>query len=105
VFRLGRLDASGRVAHMMCEMEVRLGMVGLARDGVFQLPLKQADIAEACGLTGVHVNRVLRSLREKGLLLFRGGEVRILDCEGLRRVAEFDPAYLYPDDLDRKHLG
>ncbi len=105
VFRLGRLDAAGRVAHMMCEMEARLEMVGLAKDGVFHLPLKQADIAEACGLTGVHVNRVLRALREEGLLLFRGGEAQILDREGLRRVAEFDPAYLYPDDLDRKHRG
>lgn len=95
IFRLGRLDAEGRIAHLMCELEVRLEMVGLAADGRFALPLKQADLAEASGLTGVHVNRVLRSLRERGLLLFRSGEVTILDRRTLRALAEFDPAYLY----------
>lgn len=100
VFRLGRLDAVGRVAHLLCELEVRLEMVGLSVDGRYQLPLTQADLAEACGLTGVHVNRVLRSLRERGLLLFRGGEVQILDRATLRALAEFDPLYLYGDRQD-----
>lgn len=95
IFRLGRLDAEGRIAHLMCEMEVRLEMVGLATDGRFPLPLKQSDLAEASGLTGVHVNRVLRSLRERELLLFRGGEVTILDRRRLRALGEFNPAYLY----------
>jgi CRP-like cAMP-binding protein len=98
IFRLGRLDAEGRIAHLMCELYTRLEMVGLAADDQFALPLKQADLAEASGLTGVHVNRVLRSLRERGLLLFRGGTVTILNAAGLRRIAEFDPAYLYGDD-------
>ncbi len=98
IFRLGRLGAEGRVAHLMCELNTRLEMVGLAADGRFALPLKQADLAEACGLTGVHVNRVLRSLRERGLLLFRNGAVEILDRRPLAALGEFDPAYLFPDD-------
>ncbi len=98
IFRLGRLGAEGRVAHLMCELNTRLEMVGLAADGRFALPLKQADLAEACGLTGVHVNRVLRSLRERGLLLFRNGVVEILDRRPLAALGEFDPAYLFPDD-------
>ncbi len=99
IFRLGRLGAEGRVAHLMCELNVRLEMVGLASEGRFPLPLKQADLAEACGLTGVHVNRVLRSLRERGMLVFRNGIVELLDRRALASLGEFDPAYLFPDDL------
>lgn len=98
IFRLGRLGADGRIAHLLCELDVRLEMVGLAANGRYSLPLKQADLAEACGLTGVHVNRVLRHLRERELVLFKGGEVTILNQQGLRSLAEFDPAYLYGND-------
>ena len=95
IFRMGRLGADGRVAHFFCELNARLEMVDLAKDGRFALPATQADVAEACGITGVHVNRVLRLMRERGLLLFRGGEVQMLNVPGLTALAEFDPAYLY----------
>ncbi len=95
IFRMGRLGADGRVAHFFCELNARLEMVELARDGRFAMPATQADVAEACGITGVHVNRVLRTMRERELLLFRSGEVRILNLTGLNALAEFDPVYLY----------
>ena len=95
IFRLGRLGAEGRVAHFFCELHARLEMIGLAADCRFQLPATQADVAEACGITGVHVNRVLRLLRERELATFRSGEVHILDHLRLRALAEFDPVYLY----------
>lgn len=95
IFRMGRLGADGRVAHFFCELNARLEMVELAEDGRFALPATQADVAEACGITGVHVNRVLRLMRERGLLLFRGGEVQMLDVPGLTALAEFDATYLY----------
>ncbi|WP_419807366.1 Crp/Fnr family transcriptional regulator [Sphingomonas sp.] len=95
IFRLGRLGAEGRVAHLFCELYERLRMVELADDGRFALPATQADVAEACGITGVHVNRVLRLMRERGLATFRAGEVRILDHKSLIALAEFDPIYLY----------
>ncbi|HEX8485910.1 Crp/Fnr family transcriptional regulator [Sphingomonas sp.] len=95
IFRLGRLDADGRVAHFFCELNCRLEMVDLAKDGRFQLPLTQADVAEACGITGVHVNRVLRSLREQDLVIYRHGHVEIRDHKRLAALAEFDPGYLY----------
>ena len=95
IFRLGRLGAEGRVAHLFCELNERLEMVGLAADGRFMLPMTQPDIAEASGLTGVHVNRVLRALREKNMLTFKANEVRILDRKALAAVAEFEPQYLY----------
>lgn len=97
IFRLGRLGADGRLAHFFCELNARLSMVGLADNGRFELPLTQPDLAEACGLTGVHVNRVLRDLRERDLLLFRNGQVDILNLPGLESVAEFESDYLYCD--------
>lgn len=95
IFRLGRLDADGRVAHFFCELNCRLEMIGQAEGGRFSIPLTQADLAEACGLTGVHVNRVLRALRERGLMTFHRGVVDLLDLAGLKVLAEFDASYLY----------
>jgi CRP-like cAMP-binding protein len=92
---LGRRSAISRVAHLLCELEVRLGLVGLAQGSGYDLDLTQTDLAECLGLTSVHVNRTLRELREQGLVQFRSGRVEIYDLPGLRRIAEFDPAYLY----------
>jgi CRP-like cAMP-binding protein len=97
IFRLGRLGAQGRVAHFFAEMETRLRLAGLGDENAVPLPINQTDVAEACGLTPVHVNRVLRALREDGLLTFRSGLVEIGDRRGLHRLAEFDDEYLYPD--------
>ena len=103
IFRMGRLGAEGRVAHFFCELNARLEMVELARDGRFTLPATQADVAEACGITGVHVNRVLRLMRERELLQFRSGEVYIRNLAGLTALAEFDPAYLYGSQSEWLH--
>lgn len=97
IFRLGRLDAAGRMAHLFCELETRLEMVGLVEEGRFALPMTQPDLAEACGVTGVHANRVLRTLRERELMTFRDGVATIHNREGLRRIGEFEPSYLYAD--------
>jgi CRP-like cAMP-binding protein len=98
---LGRRSAQAALAHLFCEMEVRLGIVGLAADGKYRLPITQTDLAECLGLTSVHVNRTLQELRASGLLKFRGGEVTIPDLARLRTVAEFDPGYLYLDKRPR----
>jgi CRP-like cAMP-binding protein len=92
---LGRRDAKSRTANLFCELRVRLGIVGLADESGYELALTQTDLAECLGLTSVHVNRVLRELREEGIVQFRGGRVAIADLKALERVAEFDPAYLY----------
>jgi CRP-like cAMP-binding protein len=97
LFRVGRLDAVGRVAHFVCEMNARLIAAGLSDGKVFQFPLTQSDLAEICGLTTVHVNRVLRQLREAGLCIFRPPLVEIVDLPGLARRGDFDPSYLYFD--------
>jgi CRP-like cAMP-binding protein len=92
---LGRRPAVARIAHLFCEMNMRLGMVGLANGGSYDLPLTQTEMAECKGITAVHVNRTLKELREEGLVTFRGGSVTIHDLKRLEKVAEFNPSYLY----------
>src|SRR3954452_11100804 len=95
IVSVGRRTALSRIAHLLCELNVRLRIVGLADEGGYKLPLIQADVADATGLTSVHVNRMLRKLRNDDLLTFRNGRVTIHDWDGLQRVAEFDPTYLH----------
>ena len=98
---LGRRSAAGRIAHFFCEMHARLDVVGLADPAGFALRITQTDLAECLGLTSVHVNRTLRGLREDGLAIFRDGRVEMLDHEGLKRTAEFDPDYLQIESRPR----
>jgi CRP-like cAMP-binding protein len=98
LFRLGRLDAIGRVAHFLCETNARLVSAGLSDGHRFALGITQADIAEICGLTNVHVNRVMRHLREERLCVFRSSLVEILDPSRLAARGQFDPDYLYNQD-------
>ena len=95
VFRLGRLDAVGRVAHFLCETNARLYAADLSDGHRFSLSLTQADLADICGLTNIHVNRVMRQLREERLCIFRSSIVEILDPERLAARGQFRPDYLY----------
>lgn len=98
LFRLGRLDAFGRIAHFLCETNARLQAVGLSDGQRFAFGLTQSDLAEICGITSVHVNRVLRGMREEQIMTFRSGQVEIHDSERLAHRGEFDPSYLYLDE-------
>jgi len=98
LFRLGRLDGIGRVAHFLCETNARLMLAGLSDGRRFAFGLTQNDLAEICGLTNVHVNRVIRALREEQLCLFRSSLVEILDLKRLAARGQFDPTYLYIDE-------
>ncbi|MNS55592.1 Anaerobic regulatory protein [compost metagenome] len=92
--RLGRQDALARMAHLLCELDARLGIVGLSDEKGFSLALTQADFADCLGLTAVHVNRTLKELRRLGLVVWHDGRVVIEDRERLQELAEFDPTYL-----------
>jgi CRP-like cAMP-binding protein len=92
---LGRRDAYSRVAHLLCELLVRLRAVELVEDHAFTLPVTQAELGDAFGLSTVHVNRVLQDLRSDGLITLHGGSLKVLDWEGLQRAGEFDPTYLH----------
>jgi CRP-like cAMP-binding protein len=98
LFRLGRLDAMGRVAHFLCETNARLSAVGLSDGRRFELDLTQNDLAEICGVTSIHMNRILRQLREEGLCTYRSSLVEISRPELLAARGQFDATYLYLDD-------
>lgn len=92
---MGRLSAAQNLAHLVCEMFTRLGVVGLTSGRTLRLPLSQPEVGDVLGLSTVHVNRVLQELRGLGLLAWQGDAVAILDWDGLARFAEFDPTYLH----------
>ena len=92
---IGRRDAKARIAHLFCEMVTRMNAVGLSDTHLCDLPITQLDVADALGLTDVHVNRVLKELREHGIVEFRHGLITVLDWEALQDAGEFDPAYLH----------
>ena len=73
---------------------MRLQLVGLGSESGFACPLNQYLLADALGLTAIHVNRVLRQLRERGLVTFRDGRVEFHDLESLRDLAEYHSGYL-----------
>lgn len=98
---LARRDAAGRMAHLFCEMYIRLGLVGLADNFRYELPLTQETLGEVLGLTPVHVNRTLQQMRADGHVQFEKGHVTIRDWDTLQRVAQFDPTYLYLDRQSR----
>lgn len=91
---IGRRDADARMVHFLLELGSRLMLVGLGSKAGFECPLTQYHLADALGLSAVHVNRVLRQLRETGLMTFREGHVTFHDLDRLVDLAEFDPAYL-----------
>jgi CRP-like cAMP-binding protein len=91
---LGRRDAYARMAHFLLELAARLALVGMGGKTGYDCPLTQYHLADMLGLSAVHVNRVLRQLREKGLLTFRNGHVSFDNYDRLVELAEFDPTYL-----------
>jgi CRP-like cAMP-binding protein len=95
VVNVGRRDSRTRIAHLLCELALRLERTGQGRDGMFDFPLTQEQLADATGLTAVHTNRTLQSLRRDGLIQLSNGILRVLDWDKLREVGEFDELYLH----------
>jgi CRP-like cAMP-binding protein len=91
---IGRRSAIERLAHLFLELGQRLQMAGLISTTEFACPLNQYVLADALGLTAVHVNRVLRQLRERRLITLKAQQVIIHDLEGLRHLAGYDSTYL-----------
>src|SRR5690348_2263233 len=97
---LGQRSAISRMAHLFCELYVRLDVVGRTRDNGYEFPLTQRELSECLGLTVVHANRTLQELRRRGLVELENRHLKIVDRRGLEGLAEFDPAYLYLEKLD-----
>ncbi|WP_114189482.1 Crp/Fnr family transcriptional regulator [Microvirga aerophila] len=95
VLNVGQREAYHRMAHILCELVVRLRAVGLVQDHACTLPITQSEFADAIGTSTVHVNRVLQELRADGLIELKGDRLNIPDWEKLKQVGDFDPTYLH----------
>ena len=105
IVNLGRRVATERLGHLLCELHLRLRMVGLSDGLVCDFPLPQLDLADACGLSVVHVNRSLQQLRSSGLISLRNRRLTIHDLDQLQASSLFDPTYLHlREDLSGRAL-
>ena len=100
MLNVGRREAYARMAHLFCELMTRLEVVGLAPDRTCPLPMTQPELADALGITPVHVNRTVRDLKAAGLITLRSRQLTVNDWEGLKAAAEFDPTYLHLGSRD-----
>lgn len=91
---MGRRTALANMAHLLCELYLRLQAVQAAEAMTFQLPLTQSVLADVLGLSAVHVNRVVAELRAMEVVAWSQAQVRILDWDRLASVGEFDATYL-----------
>jgi CRP-like cAMP-binding protein len=92
---VGRRPARERTAHMLCEFALRLEVAGLGAQLDYELPMTQEQLADALGLTPIHVNRTLMSLQAEGLIKRTRRSVTIPDWKALAKVGDFDPNYLH----------
>ena len=92
---MGRRPADKQIAHLFCELLMRLRTVGLADADTVDLPLTQVELADTVGLSSVHVNRVTQQLRDLGLISWRGHTLKVVDLAGLEAFAGFDGNYLH----------
>ncbi len=95
IVNVGRRDARARLAHLLCEMGSRLEAQGLAEDYGYQLPMTQEQLADALGLTPVHVNRTIKSLEADGLVARRGRNISFPDWQRMQDVGDFNRRYLH----------
>lgn len=91
---MGRRSGLGHLSHLVCELYLRLQAAGQTGDLVFDLPLTQTMLADALGLSTVHVSRLITELRGEGVVNWNGGRIEILNWHRLAEIAEFDPTYL-----------
>lgn len=95
MFNIGSRVGVTRMAHLLAELNRRLEVIGMAKNGVFDLPITQVELGECLGLTGVHVNRVLKQLRAEGLVRTSRSVFELLDIDLMEERGEFDPDYLH----------
>lgn len=92
---MGQRSADKQLAHLFCELLVRLQAVGRAGRNSYELPVTQTELADTLGISTVHVNRMLQQLRSDGLITVTGKDLTIDDVDGLKAFAEFNPNYLH----------
>jgi len=92
---MGRRPADRQLAHLLCELLVRLQAVGLATENSFEFPVTQAELADTLGISTVHLNRMVQQLRNDGLITLQGHCLTIMNVDGLKKFVDFDQNYLH----------
>ena len=95
IVNVGQRPAPARLVHVMIELRERLRIIGRVDGASFEMPLTQEQIGEALGITAVHANRVIRQLREEGIVELHRGRVTVLDERKFLELADFDGRYLH----------
>jgi CRP-like cAMP-binding protein len=95
IANVGRRDSQTRLAHLLCEFALRLKLAGLGEQTNYELPMTQEQLADAVGLTSVHVNRTLQALERGNLISRTQRSVTIGDWQRLADAGDFDPTYLH----------
>jgi CRP-like cAMP-binding protein len=95
IVNVGQRPAPARLAHVMTELRERLKLIGRVNGNGFEMPMTQEQVGEALGITAVHANRVIRQLRDEGIVDFHRGRVTVLDEAKFRELADFDNRYLH----------
>jgi CRP-like cAMP-binding protein len=104
VVNVGRRDAKARIAHVLCEVALRVGAAPAKGEIMFPFPVTQTQLADVTGLTAVHVNRTLQCLRSEHLADVRHTNARIYDWDGLAAAGDFDAEYLQMHVKPQKRL-
>lgn len=95
VLNVGRRDAPTRIAHLLCELALRMEGAGLGEHINYELPITQEQLADAVALTSVHVNRTLMKLQQDGLITRHRRMITVVDWKKMMRKADFEPRYLH----------
>jgi CRP-like cAMP-binding protein len=95
VLNVGRRESRSRLAHLLCELAIRLEALGLTEEYGYELPMTQEQLADALGLTPVHVNRTLKALEAEGLVIRNKRNIAFPDWERMRGVGDFNQRYLH----------
>jgi len=97
IVNVGQRPAASRLAHTVVELRRRLAVIGREAGDTFEMPLTQEQISEALGITPVHANRIIRQLRDDGIVDINRGRVTVLNEAKLAELAQFDDRYLHQD--------
>lgn len=95
LLNIGQRDAYTRVAHMICEVALRQSAASICNGMICDWPMTQEQFGDATGLTAVHINRMLKSLRDDGLITVTKRTMNIMDWDSLKEVADFTEGYLH----------
>lgn len=95
MLNIGQREAVTRTAHFLCELAIRMTLSGQGDGGCFLMPITQVQVADALGLSTVHINRIIQKLRALKLVDITRTQMKVRDWIGLQKLGDFDPSFLH----------